>query len=77
MTGAGQGIGAAIARGIARKGAHVVLSGRRRATLETMCETIGAEGGSAAYCVGDVTDLSHLEALMAQAAGAAGSSTSW
>ena len=56
VTGAGQGIGAAIARGLARNGAHVVVSGRRAVTLESVCSAITAEGGSADYCVGDVTD---------------------
>jgi len=72
VTGAGQGIGAAIARGLAAAGAHVVLSGRRAATLETVCDEISAEGGSADWSVGDVTDPIHLEALMAKAAGERG-----
>jgi NAD(P)-dependent dehydrogenase (short-subunit alcohol dehydrogenase family) len=69
VTGAGKGIGAAIARGLARKGAHVVVSGRQATTLASVCEEIRAEGGSADYCVGDVTDLDHLDTLMALAAG--------
>lgn len=72
VTGAGQGIGAAIAKGLARKGAYVFLNGRRAATLEAVCAAIRAEGGSADYRVGDVTDLTHLEELMALAAGSGG-----
>jgi NAD(P)-dependent dehydrogenase (short-subunit alcohol dehydrogenase family) len=72
VTGAGQGIGAAIARGFAAKGAHVFLSGRRAATLEAVCEQIRAAGGEADFCVGDVTDLAHLDDLMALAAGERG-----
>jgi len=72
VTGAGNGIGAAIAKGLARKGAHVVVSGRQQAKLEAVCATIEADGGSAEYCVGDVTDLTHLDELMALAAGARG-----
>ena len=72
VTGAGQGIGAAIARGLARSGAHVVVSGRRAETLEAVCDDIRVAGGSADYCVGDVTDPVHLKALMAHAAGAGG-----
>jgi meso-butanediol dehydrogenase / (S,S)-butanediol dehydrogenase / diacetyl reductase len=72
VTGAGQGIGAAIARGLAGKGAHVVLSGRRGETLAAVCATITDVGGSAEYCVGDVTDLAHLDELMAIAAGSRG-----
>jgi NAD(P)-dependent dehydrogenase (short-subunit alcohol dehydrogenase family) len=72
VTGAGQGIGAAIARALAGNGAHVVVSGRRAETLESVCESIKADGGSADYCAGSVTDLEHLEELMALAAGSAG-----
>ena len=72
VPGAGQGIGAAIAKGLARRGAHVVVSGRRAATLESVCKEITAEGGSADYCVGDVTDPVHLDGLMARAAGSRG-----
>jgi NAD(P)-dependent dehydrogenase (short-subunit alcohol dehydrogenase family) len=73
VTGAGQGIGAAIARGLARRGVHVVVSGRRAATLEAVSDSIRAEGGSADYCVGDVTDPVHLDHLMSLAAGPRGS----
>jgi len=72
VTGAGQGIGAAIARALAHRGAHVVLSGRRASTLDAVCAEITADGGSADCCVGDVTNLVHLETLMALAAGSRG-----
>jgi NAD(P)-dependent dehydrogenase (short-subunit alcohol dehydrogenase family) len=72
VTGAGRGIGAAIAKGLAARGAHVVLSGRHAATLEAVSAAIKADGGSAEYVVGDVTDLVHLEELMATAAGSRG-----
>jgi NAD(P)-dependent dehydrogenase (short-subunit alcohol dehydrogenase family) len=72
VTGAGQGIGAAIASGLAKSGAHVVVSGRRAEKLQAVCEAIKSEGGSADYCVGDVTDPVHLEHLMSLAAGSGG-----
>jgi len=72
VTGAGQGIGAAIARGLAGRGVHVVLSGRRASTLEVVRDSIRSAGGSADYCVADVTDQAQLEVLMAQAAGSRG-----
>ncbi len=72
VTGAGQGIGAAIAKGLAAKGASVFLSGRRAKTLDGVCAQIEADGGEAAYRVGDVTDLAHLNELMALAAGSRG-----
>jgi len=72
VTGAGQGIGAAIAKGLAIAGARVVLSGRRRATLDVVCDAIKAEGGLAECCEGDVTDPEHVATLMALAAGSRG-----
>ena len=69
VTGAGQGIGAAIARGFAAAGARVVLTGRRAAKLQAVCESIHASGGAAEWCAGDVTDADHLSRLMALAAG--------
>jgi NAD(P)-dependent dehydrogenase (short-subunit alcohol dehydrogenase family) len=72
VTGAGQGIGAAIARGLAAKGTHVVLSGRRPPTLAAVRDAIRADGGSAEVCAGDVTDPTHLDDLMALAAGSRG-----
>ena len=72
VTGGGRGIGAAIAKGLAARGAHVVLSGRHATTLEAVSAAIKADGGSAEYVVGDVTDLAHLEQLMATAAGSRG-----
>jgi NAD(P)-dependent dehydrogenase (short-subunit alcohol dehydrogenase family) len=72
VTGAGQGIGAAIARGLAANGVHVVLNGRRAELLEAVCEEIIGAGGSAEAFPGDVTDLAHLELLMARAAGSRG-----
>ena len=53
-------------------GAHVVLNGRRRETLEAVCATISAAGRLGRCRVGDVTDLAHLDELMAIAAGSRG-----
>jgi NAD(P)-dependent dehydrogenase (short-subunit alcohol dehydrogenase family) len=72
VTGAGRGIGAAIAKGLAAAGAHVVLSGRRVETLDEVCRAIRDAGGSADCCPGDVTDPVHLDTLMAKAAGGRG-----
>ena len=56
VTGAGQGVGAAIARGIASEGARVVLADRNLAEAEKVAEAIRSGGGEAwAYAV-DVTD---------------------
>ncbi len=72
VTGAGQGIGAAIAKGLAAKGARVILTGRRAEKLQAVCDEILADGGSVECRAGDVTDVEHLEALMALAAGERG-----
>lgn len=47
VTGAGQGIGAAIAAALAAHGATLVLCGRRRETLERTAEAVGARGAAA------------------------------
>jgi NAD(P)-dependent dehydrogenase (short-subunit alcohol dehydrogenase family) len=72
VTGAGQGIGAAIAMGLAAAGAHVVLNGRRAETLDRVCDAIREQGGIARCCVGDVTDPDDVSKLMAVAAGERG-----
>jgi NADP-dependent 3-hydroxy acid dehydrogenase YdfG len=47
LTGASSGIGEAVARIIASKGAVVGLLARRRAELESLAGSIGAAGGEA------------------------------
>ncbi len=63
VTGAGRGIGAAVARKLARLGAASVLSGRRRAALESTAATIAQEGGKSEIVECDVTDLLSVESL--------------
>lgn len=58
VTGGGTGIGAAIAKGLAEAGAHVVVAGRTLATLTPVAEAIG---GVARVC--DVTDQAQVTAL--------------
>ena len=62
VTGAGTGIGKAIAETFAEAGAHVVVSGRTPETVETVAAAIG---GTAVPC--DVTNLDDVEALFARA----------
>lgn len=47
LTGAGQGIGEAIARGYAREGAKVIITGRTMSKLDEVAGKISAEGGEA------------------------------
>lgn len=56
LTGAGGGIGRAIAIAFAREGAAVVCAGRRRQPLEETAALIHDVGGRAIVVVSDVTD---------------------
>jgi len=61
VTGAGRGIGAAIARKLAQLGATAVLCGRTQATLDLTARTILDAGGKAEVIPCDVTILHQLE----------------
>jgi 3-oxoacyl-[acyl-carrier protein] reductase len=63
VTGAGSGIGAAVAAKFASLGAHVVLCGRSRIALERRAEEIQASGGRCGVIECDVTDLRSVESL--------------
>jgi 3-oxoacyl-[acyl-carrier protein] reductase len=63
VTGAGGGIGAAIARILAALGAATVLCGRTQATLDATASAISQAGGISHVGVCDVTDLRSLENL--------------
>jgi 3-oxoacyl-[acyl-carrier protein] reductase len=63
VTGAGRGIGAAIARRLATLGATVVLCGRTHSHLETTADAISAAGGKAEIAECDVTSLGAVEQL--------------
>jgi NAD(P)-dependent dehydrogenase (short-subunit alcohol dehydrogenase family) len=66
ITGAGRGIGAAIAHALAAKSARISLLGRNRESLEKVAAELGA---SAETCVAvaDVTDGASVQAAFAQA----------
>ena len=55
ITGAGTGIGKAVALALAAEGARVVLSGRRRAPLTELAAELKAQGATALVKTGDVT----------------------
>jgi len=63
VTGAGRGIGAAIASALAAMGARVVLCGRTRAALETTAGSIQNGGGRCAVMECDVVDLRSVESV--------------
>jgi gluconate 5-dehydrogenase len=54
ITGAYRGLGFAIARGLARAGATVVLNGRKSDAIATAAKTLGAEGLKADHAAFDV-----------------------
>jgi NAD(P)-dependent dehydrogenase (short-subunit alcohol dehydrogenase family) len=63
ITGAGSGIGRAIALAFANEGANVVLVGRRKAKLD---ETAQAAGGSTLVLPADVTQSSDISKVLQQ-----------
>lgn len=56
VTGSSQGLGLAIARGLAQAGAAVVLNGRDQRKLAVAAEALDAEGARVAMAAFDVTD---------------------
>jgi 3-oxoacyl-[acyl-carrier protein] reductase len=62
ITGAGHGIGAAIARKLSNLGATAVLCGRTLAALESTGQAIAEAGGKAEVVPCDVTSLQFVEA---------------
>jgi meso-butanediol dehydrogenase / (S,S)-butanediol dehydrogenase / diacetyl reductase len=70
ITGAGTGIGRAIALAMAREGAQVALAARRREPLESVADEIGA-AALAIEC--DVTSRASVEAALAAAVARLGS----
>src|SRR5262245_9723362 len=60
ITGAGSGIGKALAIELARQGAIVVVSGRRCANLDDVVAAIAGEGNQALPVACDVTDEASL-----------------
>jgi 7-alpha-hydroxysteroid dehydrogenase len=64
VTGAGRGIGAAIAESFAEAGADVVVTARTESQLDETAAAIRAHGRRALVMPGDVNDLGFLAALV-------------
>jgi NAD(P)-dependent dehydrogenase (short-subunit alcohol dehydrogenase family) len=67
ITGAGSGIGAAVAERLARRGVRVVLGGRSPGPLSDVAARIRAAGGDAVAVPGDVTVAADVQRLVAAA----------
>lgn len=63
VTGAGRGIGRAIASTFAARGARVALAGRTESDLERVRDVVIRQGGSALVVPTDVSDASSAEAM--------------
>jgi 3-hydroxybutyrate dehydrogenase len=63
VTGGGRGIGAAVARALADRGAAVVLAGRTAPPLETVAEDLRRRGAKAWAVSADVSDESAVKRL--------------
>src|SRR3954452_7991900 len=68
VTGAGQGVGAAIARTLASAGAEVLVNDYFADRAEAVAEAIDADGGSATALAFDVTDHAGARAALSAAA---------
>lgn len=72
ITGASSGIGAELGRQLAREGARLVLTARRKEKLDEVCESIHRLGGDAVGIACDVTDRAALDVAAAEAVSAFG-----
>ena len=72
ITGAGSGIGEATAHAMAKEGAIVALTGRRKEPLDDVAHAIEKAGGKALVEPGDVMDKAMAPAVVARIVKAAG-----
>src|SRR5262245_11700511 len=63
ITGGSRGIGAAVAKGLAKACAHVILAARTVGGLEEVDDEIQKEGGQTTLLPMDVSSLEHTDKL--------------
>ena len=73
ITGAGRGIGRAIALGFAREGARIAAAGRTQSDLNSLVEEVSALGGKAVAIPADLSDPAVPAKVARQAENALGS----
>lgn len=66
VSGASRGIGEAIARLLARQGAHVLVSSRKAESCQHVADAIIAEGGQATALACHIGELEQIDALFGQ-----------
>ncbi|MDJ0338760.1 SDR family NAD(P)-dependent oxidoreductase [Cryobacterium sp. PH31-O1] len=64
ITGAGQGIGRALALEFGRRGGHLLLVGRQLATLTETAQLVAAEGGTTEILVEDLTTPGAVDRIL-------------
>jgi NAD(P)-dependent dehydrogenase (short-subunit alcohol dehydrogenase family) len=67
VTGAGQGIGAAIAAAYSRQGAKVMVTGRTESKLEAVTDKIKAEGGEVRWLAAHAGNREHAQKTVGEA----------
>lgn len=68
VTGGSKGIGKGIAQVFAEKGAKVMIAARGEKEAAAAVDEIRANGGTAEYCLCDVSDFQHVSAMIAKTA---------
>jgi NAD(P)-dependent dehydrogenase (short-subunit alcohol dehydrogenase family) len=63
VTGASRGIGASVAKGLAKKGVHVIILARTLGALEEVDDEIQSSGGSATIVAMDLLDYPAIDRL--------------
>lgn len=67
VTGAAGGIGEALCKKLAGYEMNLVLTGRNSETLHALAEDLRAEGVQVCECIGDLTDMTFIDAVISAA----------